>query len=128
MPDRITQPHLILAALDEATRYPDKPAHRNQVRSDGGGEARTVARNLMSDCHQDDHRPVDVVTSMDRALRVWLQRGPTTSLGEPDYEIGYALVQKTIRRLLDGDPKTIQRLLEAARYRAVRFHDEAAQR
>lgn len=120
--------HLILAALDEATRYPDKPVHKAKpLRNEGGGEARTVARNLMSDCHQDDLREPRVLPQMDAALRRWIDGGPAHLVGDHggEYEKGYLLVQQRILRVLDGDYETITNLLDEARLRATFYCEEA---
>ncbi len=120
--------HLILAALDEATRYPDKPVHpASELRGEGDGEARTVARNLMSDCHQDYLREPKVLPQMGQALRRWIDGGPTHLSDDygHEYERGYLLVQQQILRILDGDYETITDLLDEARLRAT-FHCEEA--
>lgn len=120
--------HLILAALDEATRYPDKPVHKDKpLRNEGDGEARTVARNLMSDCHQDELREPRVLPQMETALRRWIDGGPAHLIGDHGggYGQGYALVQQKILRILDGDYETITDLLDEARLRATFYCEEA---
>ncbi|MGV9427128.1 hypothetical protein ACWDO7_22930 [Streptomyces sp. NPDC003656] len=124
---KITQPHLLLAALDEAVRYPDRAVYRNELRNDGAAEARTVARNIMADSHTDDLRkPADVLPRMDGPLRRWIDRGPTTLVGDHqgEYERGNELVQKRVLSILNGNPKTITDLLRTARDRAVAHLDE----
>ncbi|MFJ6085096.1 hypothetical protein ACIQI8_27180 [Streptomyces sp. NPDC092369] len=131
MTDLITQPHLILAALDEATRYPDTPVHQgNGLRNEGDGEARTVARNHMGDSHQDELRTPDVLPQMGAALRRWIAGGPTHLVDDHGrhYEHGYAERQAVIRRILDGDYDTITSLLDNALRRATANYQAASGR
>ncbi|WP_439947223.1 hypothetical protein [Streptomyces sp. BBFR109] len=120
--------HLTLAALDEAVRYPDTPVYPGEpLRCEGDAEARTVARNLMADCHQDDLRDPSVVPHMGSALRRWIAQGPTHLVGDHGhlYEHGYARRQKLVLSILDGDHETITSLLDTARRRTALHYQEA---
>lgn len=115
------QPHLILAALTEATHPVARLTRYDQGLDWAAGQARQLLTDARMWARYGDRVYLAAATQQ---LRAWIADGP--DLDCEDYERGCADGQAQIARILDGDRGEIRDLLDDARQRAERLWKEAA--
>lgn len=115
------QPHIILAALDEATRPVARLTRYDQGLDWAAGQARAILVDARINARPGDRAHI---TQAARQLRAWIAAGP--DVDSEEYERGCVDGQAQIARVLDGDRGEIRDLLDDARQRAERLWKEAA--